>query len=136
MFLPLLSGSSSLRGSAPLWEPCSFITLNTLINYSINFPSSCSFVFVSPFRGLAGILPLGLLHLRPGGFRHANQSDSQVEPLLLWPPAMGHAAPGLASGVATETPPHPPRVATRDVLLHYHRYDAELRGADVTTAVL
>lgn len=118
LILPLsLSFSLRLLLASSLWEYYAFmlalfITLNSLINYSINLALCLTFFLaslcLSLIRGLGGVLSLGLLRLRPGGFRDADQSDSQVEPLLLRPPALGHTAPGLASGVATETPPHPP----------------------------
>ncbi|CAB1420067.1 unnamed protein product [Pleuronectes platessa] len=52
----------------------------------------------------------------------------KVESLVLRPPALGHADPGPASGAATETPPHPPRLTTRNVLLHHDRWVGGGRG--------
>lgn len=117
LVLPLsLFISLRLLPASSQWECYTFVLalfITLIILLTLFFPSvSPTNLWMSPFRGLGGVLSLGLLHLCPGSFCDSDQSDSQMEPLLLRPPMVGHAAPGLSSGVAAETPPHPPRLAT------------------------
>lgn len=126
-----LSASSFLLGSSSFFtlspqhslfgSPASLSHIQTTWSMiSLNF--IIIFFLPSLVRGPGGVLSLGLLCVRPGGFCDFDQSDSQVEPLLLWPPALGHTVAGLAPGVATETSPHPPCFTAWDVLLHHNRY--------------
>lgn len=73
-------------------------------------------------RGSVWQLPLGLLRLRPHHLHHHDQPDPQVVPHLLWPSPLGRVPAGLAHHPAQETPQDPPRVPTRDLLLHHHGY--------------
>lgn len=106
--VPAAAGSSGWAGHCP--------------GRNVLFRNWCSQLPVVFCRGAVWDLSLGVLRLCPHHLHYHDEPDPQVVPHVLWSSTLGHIPPGLAHHPAPEAPQDPPRVPTRDLLLHHHGY--------------